>query len=71
MICHPPCTHLAVSGARDHAERLGLEGPTTPHAWGALANAARERGIIRWTGRYEKAHAKRTHRHPVQVWVAR
>lgn len=42
--------------------------PTNHHAWGALARAAREAGLIEWTGRYTQAWSKKTHAHPVKVW---
>jgi hypothetical protein len=46
----------------------GEPAPVSHKAYGAVANAARLRGLIRKTGRYVPAQSARTHSHPVTVW---
>lgn len=42
--------------------------PVSHHVWGALPATAARRGVIRFTGRYEKAKSLKTHAHDVKVW---
>src|SRR5262245_52456063 len=46
----------------------GKPAPVSHKAYGAVANAARRRGLICKTGRYVPAQSARTHSHPVTVW---
>lgn len=43
--------------------------PESQNAWGALPGMAVKAGLIRPTGRYEKASSAKTRRHPVMIWA--
>ena len=42
--------------------------PNHPNFWGGFAGIAIKEGLIKPTGRYEKAVSPKTHHHPVMVY---
>lgn len=61
---------FAIEDFRAYAIANGLPVPATHKAWGAFPQLAARRGLIRSTDSYRKARSKRTHSHPVLLWVA-
>jgi hypothetical protein len=55
---------------RAHCSSFTFPSPESHHAWGALTQIARKRGVILFTGQYTPAKSKKTHAHPVKVWRA-
>lgn len=55
---------------RDAAVKAGWPMPSSHKAWGVLPKLAVKQKLIRSTDRYEPAHSRATHAHPVRVWVA-
>lgn len=59
---------FAFEDIRGWALDQGLAAPPSSKAWGGIAQAAVNAGVLRFTGQYKAAKSPQTHGHPVKLY---